>query len=132
MLRDGVIAHELRIDDLTAAAQSVEVQARGLADAAVARLGAGAERVVRQGTATLFVVAPGRAAQDLARGVLDAGGTLDGLMPRRASLEDALVALGALPATPGAGASPAAAATRLPALPTIESAPPGRVPQEVR
>src|SRR5262245_1090637 len=109
MLRDGVVVHEQRLDDLTAfAPQSVEVQARGLDDEMVARLGRGAHRVARHGVNVLFVVAPGRPAQDLVRAVLDAGGTLDGVVPRRVSLEEALVAVGVL--TAAAEAMPASTA----------------------
>jgi hypothetical protein len=130
MLRDGVVARELRLDDLSSlATQAVEVQARGLDAATVAALGRTAERVVRHGAATLFVVAPGRPAQELVRAILGAGGSLDAIVPRRPSLEDLLL-VAATPLAPANthDAAPRAATAKAPVR-TPASAP---VAEEVR
>jgi len=129
MLRDGVVARELRLDDLSSlATQVVEVQARGLEPATVDALERGAERVVRHGSSTFFVVAPGRPAQELVRAILGAGGSLDAVVPRRPSLEDILVA-----AAPPAPAKQHEAASRAATGAAPAAAPSAsRVPQKVR
>lgn len=99
MLRDGRVAHELRLDDIGAlGANDVEIQATGLDDEAVRRLGATARSVTRNGRRVLFTVAPGRPVQDAVAAIHAAGGVLDAVVPRRPSLEEVLVKAGALPA----------------------------------
>ncbi len=101
MLREGRLACELRLDDLASlGAQSVEVQAAGLEGRAVERLGALATQVTRAGSRVLFNVAPGRATQELVAAIAAAGGTLEAVVPRRPSLEDVLVASGAMDTIP--------------------------------
>jgi len=97
MLRDGQLACELRLDDLASlGAQSVEVQAGGLDARAVDRVAMFAVQVTRAGSQVLFSVAPGRPTQALVAAIAAAGGTLEAVVPRRPSLEDVLVASGAM------------------------------------
>ena len=104
MLRDGTLAHELRLDDIGALGTSdVEIQATGLDEAAVRRLSAGARAVTRNGRRVMFTVPAGRPVQDLVTGIQSAGGVLDALVPRRPSLEEVLLQAGAFPAPDGGG-----------------------------
>jgi ABC-2 type transport system ATP-binding protein len=111
MLSDGVIAHELRLDDLAAlGATSVEIQASGLAEDVVRRLASMSRSVTRSGRAALFVVEPGRTASAVVDAIHAAGGTLDAVIPRRPSLEEVLLRAGARPDKPVVG--PVAAAPK--------------------
>jgi ABC-2 type transport system ATP-binding protein len=92
MLQDGVVAKELRLDELSGlAARAVEVQVVGLDAGTRASLARLASQVVEQGATTLFVVPPGQPAQDVVRAALAAGASIEGVVPRRPSLEDVLV-----------------------------------------
>lgn len=107
MLREGRLAHELRLDDIGAlGANDVEIQATGLDEDAVRRLGGLVRAVTRNGRRVMFTVSPGGPVQDVVAAIQAAGGVLDALVPRRPSLEEVLVHAGALQAaeaTPSPG-----------------------------
>jgi ABC-2 type transport system ATP-binding protein len=89
ILRQGTIERTLRIDDLgRLGAASVEVQASGLAPHAAAALRTLARQVVQTGSSWLFTVAPGTPLRELVQGILAAGGDVQAVAPRRASLEE--------------------------------------------
>ena len=88
ILREGRIATELCLDDLTRLrAESVELTVSALDERDVRRLGLLAQTTMRAGRNVHFTVAPAEA-QELLQAALDAGGRLESMLPRRASLED--------------------------------------------
>jgi ABC-2 type transport system ATP-binding protein len=100
ILRDGVIGQELVLGEHAGlGTESVEVHARGLDAVTVARLGVSARNVIQNVDGVLFVLPPGPAVHATVAAVLQAGGILESVVPRRASLEDLYVkaASGAAP-----------------------------------
>ncbi len=88
ILRDGRVATELCLDDLTRLrAESVELTVSALDERDVRRLGLLAHATLRSGRNVHFTVAPAEA-QELLQAALDAGGHLESMQSRRASLED--------------------------------------------
>jgi ABC-2 type transport system ATP-binding protein len=92
ILRAGRLEREMRLDELgRLGSQHVEVVARGLNDAALERLSARAPIVTRTGNGVLFRVPAGIAVHAVVSEVIAAGGVLESVTPRRASLEEIFV-----------------------------------------
>ncbi|HZL84999.1 MAG TPA: ABC transporter ATP-binding protein [Candidatus Krumholzibacteria bacterium] len=110
ILRDGCVATELCLDDLTRLrAESVELTVSALDERDERRLALLAQSTLRAGRIVHFTVAPSEA-QELLQAALDAGGRLESMQPRRASLEDIYLEVARL-------RSPAAAAKRRDSVP---------------
>ena len=104
MLRRGTIERTLRLDDLgRLGAASVEVQAAGLAPQAAAKMKSLARQVVQTGSSWLFTVAPGTPLRELMQGILAAGGDVQSVVPRRASLEEVFLSTAGQAEPAGAG-----------------------------
>jgi ABC-2 type transport system ATP-binding protein len=122
ILRDGRLDREMRLEELGRfGAQHVEVLSRGLNDAALERLAARATVATRTGSSVLFVVPAGIALHALVSDVIAAGGVLESVTPRRASLEEVFVG-----GTQAASSPASAAATDGTAVQPVAVAPAGR------
>lgn len=113
VLRDGRIEAELRLEDLSRLrSESVEVTLSGLRERDVRRLSVLARSTRSVGESQLFLVSPAET-QELVHMALEAGATIEALVPRRPSLEDVyLDVVHQATAAPTAVASDAARASR--------------------
>jgi hypothetical protein len=111
ILRGGSVATELRLEDLgRLRAESVEVTVSGVGESDVRALRHLSTAVVQSGRSVMFTVAPGEKVHQLVREALAAGGYLESVVPRRASLEEIyldVIRPGAEPAPPERPSQPA-------------------------
>jgi ABC-2 type transport system ATP-binding protein len=96
ILSNGAVAKAGSLSELLdRSAEGVEVSAAGLSEEAAGRLAASASSHERRADLDRFIVAGEAQAVELSRAVLDAGGHLTEVTPRRATLEDLILRLGA-------------------------------------